>query len=85
MSLFIDVHHIAAKDMDEATAAQLHLQDLAVQDRFGVRYLKYWFDPATGKVFCLSEAPSSEAVMAVHRASHGFVADEIFTVYEGGG
>jgi hypothetical protein len=83
--LFIDVHHTAARGLDEAAAAQLHLQDLAVQDRFGVRYLRYWFDPATGKAFCLSEAPNVDAVMAVHRASHGVVADEIFAVYEGGG
>jgi hypothetical protein len=50
--------------MDEWTAAQLHRQDLAVQDRLGVRYLKYSVDPATGKVFWLSEAPSSVTLQA---------------------
>jgi len=54
-----------------------------VQGRHGVRYLKYWYDPTTGKAFCLSEAPSKEAVLAVHEDAHGIVADEIFEVFEG--
>jgi hypothetical protein len=54
-----------------------------VQGKYGVRYLKYWYDPVTGKVFCLSEGPSREAVMAVHREAHGIVADEYHEVNEG--
>ena len=65
----------------EALAA-LHQQDLAVQSKYGVRYLKYWYDAATGKVFCLSEAPSREAALAVHREAHGEMPDEIFEVQE---
>jgi hypothetical protein len=83
MPLFIDVHHEVAKGVDAAMAAAMHEQDLAVQDKYGVHYLKYWFDPVTGRAFCLSEAPSIEAVRLVHAASHGLVADEIFAVYEG--
>jgi hypothetical protein len=55
---------------------------VAVQERHGVRYLKYWYDPASGRVFCLSEAPSKEAALAVHRESHGQMPDEIFEVQE---
>jgi len=47
-----------------------------------VHYLRYWFDPATGRVFCLSEAPSSDAALAVHREAHGQLPDEIFEVQE---
>jgi hypothetical protein len=36
-----------------------------------------------GKVFCLCEAPSREAAIAVHREAHGLVADEIIEVKEG--
>jgi hypothetical protein len=48
-----------------------------------VRYLKYWFDEGTGKVFCLVEAPSAEAANAVHREAHGLVADQLVEVKEG--
>ncbi|MBI2553121.1 MAG: DUF4242 domain-containing protein, partial [Candidatus Rokubacteria bacterium] len=51
--------------------------------KYGVNYLKYWFDVGTGKVFCLVEAPSKEAAAAVHREAHGLVADEIIEVAEG--
>jgi hypothetical protein len=60
-----------------------HQQDLAVQARYGVRFIRYWYDEQTGKVFCLSEAPTSEAVTAVHRAAHGLLADEVVEVSEG--
>ena len=83
MALFIDVHHTAAKDLDTQTMAEVHARDLAIQDRYGVRFLRYWFDPVTGKTFCLSEAPSMEAVNAVHQNANGIMADEIFVVYEG--
>ena len=83
MPRFIDVHNGSAKGMTPEAAAHAHEMDLAVQNRFGVQYLMYWFDPVTGKVFCLSEAPNKEAVMQVHAASHGFIADEIFEVTEG--
>ena len=37
--------------------AQAHAADLAVQGKYGVSYYRYWYDEATGKVFCLAEAP----------------------------
>jgi hypothetical protein len=83
MALFIDIHHTAARDLDAEAAAEMHRRDVAVQDSYGVRFLRYWFDPVTGKVFCLSEAPSMDAVNAVHQQANGATADEIFVVYEG--
>jgi hypothetical protein len=80
--LFIDVHHRIEGVTPEAIA-EAHRRDLEVQARYGVRFLKYWYDERTGKVFCLSEAPSKEAAIAVHREAHGHVADEIFEVTEG--
>ena len=44
---------------------------------------RYWYDEATGKVFCLAEAPSPEAAEAVHREAHGLLADSIVEVKEG--
>jgi hypothetical protein len=71
-------------DLNSALLDDNHQKDLAVQDKYGVRYLKYWFDSVSGKVFCLVEAPSAEAAIEVHRLSHGHLADEIFEVEEGG-
>ncbi len=82
MPLYIDVHHRIDSLTPEMIAAA-HAKDLAVQSKYGVSFLKYWYDEATGKVFCLSEAPSREAAEAVHREAHGALADEIFEVKEG--
>ena len=82
MPLFMDIHHkVEGLTAEAATAA--HQQDLAVQARFGVRFIRYWYDERTGKVFCLSEAPTPESVRAVHFASHGLLADEVIQVDEG--
>jgi hypothetical protein len=83
MPLYLDRHdHV--EGLTAEAAAEAHAKDLAVQDKHGVKYLKYWFDEKTGKGFCLVEAPSAEAAAAVHREAHGLAADEIFEVKEGG-
>jgi hypothetical protein len=48
-----------------------------------VKYLRYWYDTVSGRVYCLVEAPNKEAAEAVHREAHGLVADEITEVAEG--
>ncbi len=83
MPRFIDVHHHFDQGLAPDAVAAVHAKDLAVQGKYGVRFLKYWYDSATGRVFCLSEAPNKEAVLAVHREAHGETADEIFEVVEG--
>jgi len=82
MPLFMDTHgHIDGLTAD--AVAQAHAADLRAQEKYGVKYLRYWFDEASGKVFCLVEAPNKEAAIAVHREAHGLVADEITEVKEG--
>ncbi len=82
MPLYMDVHH-KIDGLTPELANLAHEKDLAVQQKYGVRYLRYWFDEGVGKVFCLVQAPSKEAAQAVHREAHGQVADEIFEVQEG--
>ena len=82
MPLYMDIHHHVEGLTAEAVAGA-HQKDLEVQKKHGVKYLKYWFDEGTGKVFCLVEAPSKEAAAAVHREAHGLVADELIEVKEG--
>jgi uncharacterized protein DUF4242 len=80
--LFMDIHHKIEGLTAEAVMAA-HRADLEVEARFGVRFVRYWYDEKTGKVFCLSEAPNAQAVLDVHRASHGLVSEEIVEVAEG--
>ena len=80
--LYLDIHH----HVNGLTAEILecaHAKDLETQDKYGVKYLKSWFDERRGKVFCLVEAPSKEAAIAVHRDAHGLLADELIEVQEG--
>ncbi len=82
MPLFLDTHH-HVPGLTAEGVAEAHAKDLAIQARHGVKLVKYWYDEATGKVFCLAEAPSAEAFAAVHREAHGLMADEIVQVKEG--
>jgi hypothetical protein len=82
MPLYLDTHqHVPGLTAD--AIADAHAKDLATQGRHGVNYMRYWFDEATGKVYCLAEAPTPEAMAAVHAEAHGILADEIIEVREG--
>ena len=82
MPLFLDVHNHVPGATPE-TVAQAHQKDLEVQGKYGVKYLKYWLDQQSGKIFCLCEAPDKEAAAMVHKEAHGLVADEVHEVTEG--
>jgi hypothetical protein len=82
MPLFMDVHNKVEGATAEAVAGA-HQKDLEIQEQYGVKYLKYWLDESTGRIFCLVEAPNKEAAIRVHREAHGLLADEIFEVTEG--
>ena len=81
MPLYLDIHYmvegVTAEELEEA-----HKRDLEVQDKYGVKHLKFWYDVTSGRAFCLIEAPNIEAAIAVHREAHGHVAEEIFEVVE---
>lgn len=81
MPLFMDVHKKVegAKAKDVADA---HRKDVATQGKYGVKYIKYFFDENNGRIYCLAEAPNKEAAIRVHREAHGLLADEINEVTE---
>jgi Protein of unknown function (DUF4242) len=82
MPLFMDTHKLeGAVSIDDV--AKAHMADLQAQNKHDVNYLRYWVDEKRGKIFCLVEAPSADAAVAVHREAHGLLADEIFQVQEG--
>ena len=82
MPLYLDVHH-KIEGLTREGAEHAHQRDLEVQDKHGVKYLRYWYDTVGGRVYCLVEAPSREAAEAVHREAHGLLANEITEVNEG--
>lgn len=78
MPLYLDRHELS--DATAADVAAAHVKDLALQGQYGVQYLTYWFDYDRQRAFCLASGPDREAVIAVHRDSHGLVPSEVIEV-----
>src|SRR5215217_9173133 len=76
MPLFMD-HHKGVEGLTAEAVAEAHKKDLEIQDEYGVKYHRYWYNEETGEVFCLAEAPDKEAAEAVHREAHGLVAGNL--------
>ncbi len=79
MPLFMDVHSLG-QGVTQEEAAAAHAKDLETQGAHGVNFTDYWVDHEKGKIFCLAQGPSADAVRRVHAEGHGMVADEIFEV-----
>lgn len=79
MPHFVDVHRGNENATPEELAAA-HDLDVATQDKYGVKYHKYWFDPERGTVYCYVEAPDEESCHAVHEEAHGMMADQLIRV-----
>lgn len=77
--MFLDVHR-GVEGATEDDIADAHRADRDQQSRFDVDFRGYWFSPGSRTLFCIAEGPGPEAVGAVHRVSHGLVADEVFEV-----
>jgi hypothetical protein len=78
MARFMDVHRgMTGISADDLAAA--HKADLDIQDEEHVDFMQAWADPEAGVVYCLSEAPSAEAVQRIHERA-GHPADEIHPV-----
>ena len=83
MPLYMDVHRKAPEGTKATDVADAHMADVKTQGKYGVQYLRYWFDEKNGKIFCLVDAPNPPAANQVHNEAHGLVADEIYPVTEG--
>ena len=62
-------------DMHGATAenvAEAHRRDLEIQDRYGVKYLTYWYDRTRCTGFCLVDAPdAATATVSIAKRTAG--------------
>lgn len=79
-NLYLDVHELGAGNVSAAAVAAAHRKDLETEGQFGVNFVNYWVDEANGKVVCLSEAPTPEAVIETHRHAHGLLPASIVKV-----
>lgn len=70
MGKFMDIHDgFFGTTQEDLQAA--HDADLAIEAEEGVHFERAWLDPVSGKIFCLSNGPSKDAVMRIHeRAGH---------------
>jgi len=82
MPLFMD-EHAKVDGLTAEAVARARVMDIAVQEKYGAKYLRYWFNEEAGRVYCLVEAPSAEAAAAVYREAHGLLADSVLEVREG--
>ena len=78
MAEFMDVHH-NMKGLTKEDLKAAHEADLAIQGEENVVFKNAWADPDSGVVYCLSEAPSADAVKRIHDRT-GHPADEIHPV-----
>ncbi len=78
MPLFMDRHDV--RDVTAEAVAAAHQQDLEVQAEHGCRAVTYWFDEQRGTAFCLIEAPTENAVRALHRQAHGPIPNMVIEV-----
>ena len=82
-SYYIDIHHFGAGKVTAKDVEAAHQKDLAIEKKYRVTILKYWFDEAKGDVYCLSSSDNTESIRKTHAAAHGLLPDEFYKVSEG--
>src|ERR1700712_5614561 len=79
MPIYMDRHDVS-ETVTAEIVAQIHQEDLKIQDEFGCRGLTYWFDDKRKTAFCLIEAPDAKAIQKMHDKAHGQVPASIIEV-----
>lgn len=78
MPIFMDRHYI--EGATHRAIADAHEKDLKTQNKYGVKFLTYWFDEEKCTAFCLVDAPDKDAIQNAHNEAHGEVPHEIISV-----
>jgi len=76
--LFMDRHYI--KGATQHAIQNAHTADLAVQDKYLVKFITYWFDETRSTAFCLVDSPDRESITHAHAEAHGEIPNEIIEV-----
>jgi class 3 adenylate cyclase len=74
----MDRHYV--EGATQKAVARAHALDLAVQEKYQVQFLTYWFDEPRCTAFCLIVSPDKETVRKAHNEAHGLVPNEIIEV-----
>ncbi len=72
--------HDVSETVTAKNVAQIHQEDLKIQDQFGCRGLTYWFDEKRKTAFCLIGAPQTKAIKEMHNLAHGQVPHSVIEV-----
>lgn len=78
MPVYMDRHYI--EGATRRAVADAHLKDLALQDKYNIKFLTYWFDEMRSTAFCLIEATDKETIERAHNEAHGSIPNEILAV-----
>ena len=78
MPVFMDRHYV--EGATRQSVADAHQKDLALQDKYGVKFVAYWFDELRSTAFCLIEAPDGETIVRAHDEAHGSIPNEVLEV-----
>jgi hypothetical protein len=78
MPVYMDRQYIEGATRHAVAGA--HQKDLALQDKYNVKFLTYWFDEMRSTAFCLIEAPNRETIERAHNEAHGLVPNEVLEV-----
>jgi len=82
-NLYLDLHEFGPGNVKASDVAAAHQKDLAVQAKYGVKFLNYWVDEKAGTVFCLAQAPDSNALIMTHKEAHGLIPKSVKEVQQG--
>jgi len=80
MPLFMDFHKIDSDAITEDDMYRAHLRDVAVQNKHGLIYKRYYLNLHQKTAFCLMESPNKEACMESHKEAHGVGACNVIEV-----
>ena len=78
MPVYMDRHYV--EGATRHALADAHQRDMALQDKYDVKFLTYWFDEERCTAFCLVEAPNRETIERAHHEAHGSVPNEVLEV-----
>jgi class 3 adenylate cyclase len=78
MPLYTDRHYV--EGITKEAIAQAHALDLAIQERYPVKFLTYWFDEPRCTGNCLIVSPDKETIRRAHGEAHGNIPSEIVEV-----
>ncbi len=80
MPLFMDFHQIDSDSITEEDLYKAHLKDVAVQNKHGLIYKKYYLNLHQKTAFCLMESPNKEACIESHKEAHGVGACNVIEI-----